>query len=352
MSKVLTLWYPGLLDKQKVSEAGKAFHLKNYPYLRKILSRSDRYFAKPRDFFSNACFLFHQPQRLAVAATQRAALLNEKVFDSFWLKVDPVQVIADRDTLLMLPQSELALDESSSKQLLADFNKHFSVDGVTLHYGTQTDWFLDLAQVLDLHTTDLMQAELSPLSDFMPSGSVAPHWRKLMNEAQMLFFSSQVNVERRGAALPEINGVWVWGEGVVKPQQIVSRKNTVVWSDNLYLQGLAVFADAKMTPPPKDYLDWQSSLASLGCLDTEFNGAAGFDSHLVCLNSPQVQGASSSLEGWLNDLDGFEKEWCAPLWEGVCSGDIVDVYFDLGSQHQFFFKASHAKRFWRFNAQV
>ncbi|HHT00151.1 MAG TPA: hypothetical protein ENK73_04760, partial [Thiomicrospira sp.] len=60
MSHALTFWAPGLLDKLRVKEAKEALSTLKLPALQSIFAKSDRFAAKPQNFYQQASFLFHQ----------------------------------------------------------------------------------------------------------------------------------------------------------------------------------------------------------------------------------------------------------------------------------------------------
>jgi hypothetical protein len=51
------------------------------------------------------------------------------------------------------------------------------------------------------------------VQNFLPKGEDEIRWRKILNEAQMLFFAHPVNAHRESRGQMTINSLWLWGEG-------------------------------------------------------------------------------------------------------------------------------------------
>ena len=188
-SKAVTLWVPGLLSEQRRVESEQAWLDLKLPALRTLFKRADLFPTKSllsqrnRDFFATASNLFHQSQTLPVAPTMAKKLLTEFDDGLFWIKIDPIQMLPDRDTLVLLPAEDLAITESEAKALILAFNEHFAQDQVAIIYGSPNDWFLSVKQAVDLKTTPLSEARYKQLDDKYPTGNAAQYWRQLLNEA-------------------------------------------------------------------------------------------------------------------------------------------------------------------------
>ncbi|HIE40585.1 MAG TPA: hypothetical protein EYP76_04050 [Thiomicrorhabdus sp.] len=273
MSIALTLSIPELLNPLRVKEANVALGALKLPALQTLVAKSDRFATKPQTSYALSNYLFHQPslrEHNAALASVMAAVEIERYDSSvYWLRVDPVQMIADRDSLVLIPNQDLAISEAESQALLSAFNLHFAQDKVVLEYGTAQNWYLRMAFPVDLKTHTLDSVAYQPVDDRYPSGNAANYWRKMINETQMLFFSHPVNEARREAGLPEINSIWLWGEGQLNQDAIVARPEAAVWSSNVYLQGLATLAHSAVVAPPETYSDWQAQTQQLNSKQKE-----------------------------------------------------------------------------------
>ncbi|KUJ75319.1 hypothetical protein AVO42_08275 [Thiomicrospira sp. XS5] len=337
-AKAVTLWMPDLLAPlSSASELPEAdVNALSLPGLRTLLSRADAFPAKAQTFHQTASYLFHQTHTLPVATVMAAMQLPDYDPQAFWLRAEPCQVIPDRDTLVMIPPTDLAITEDESRALLSAFNAHFAEDGVQLEYGDATDWYLRIAQPVDLQSTPMPQAAYQNINPYYPKGNAAGYWRQLMNEAQMLFFTHPVNEARRERGWPEINSLWFWGEGCLDPSRIETRPQAQVWSQNTYLQGVAKLSQAQLSDEPENYQAWSTS-----ALRTPEAAAH----HLVHLATPTA-GQQTQAE-WLARLQSLENNWFQPLLQALKDQYIDSLFIDVGHSKRYHLKPKHLRRFWR-----
>lgn len=254
MSKSVTFWIPQLLHSSRLEQASEQLKSIKLPWLSGLLSKADVLAKKPRqDFYQTASYLFHQPVTLPIAPLLASIELAKADLSKFWIKLDPVQLIADRDSLILIPAKDLNISEQESRDLLDAFNQHFAVENVQLEYASKDSWFLNIAQEVDVQTTSIEDLAYKPLDDAYPKGNAATYWKKLLNETQMLFYTHPVNEARREQNLPEINSVWAWAEGKLDSANIKLRENCTIHSNNIYLQGLAKQTKSKLFEESKSY---------------------------------------------------------------------------------------------------
>lgn len=325
MTYSVTLWLKGLNHNKKPSKK-----LLQQACLARLLKRADSYPIKPTQFEARASHLFHQAIQIPHALCSAQVELNQADPCLFWLRVDPVQLIPDRDTLVLIPPQQLAITEQESKALLDAFNQHFKQDGVELLYGSATAWYLSVLQKVDIQTTALSEAAFCNLQGLFPRGHAAGHWRKLMNEAQMLFYNHPVNLQRRESGQPEINSIWMWGEGMLDTNQLVSRPQAKIWGQGSYLAGLAHLTQAHFSPLPKDYQAWFS----------EAEETQSINQHLIVLDVSQQTDADEVLAL-------LESNWCEGLLTGLSTHQLHSVYIDLDLKDGFLLEPGYLKRFWR-----
>lgn len=343
MSKAVTLWVPNLLSEQRIAESEQAWLDLELPALRHLLKKADLFptqallTRKNRDFFATASNLFHQSQPLAVAPVMAKALLSEFDDTLFWIKIDPIQMVPDRDTLVLIPPEELEITEEEAKALILAFNQHFEQDQVAIQYGSPTDWFLSVKQAVDLKTTPLTEARYSQLDDKYPTGHAAQYWRQLLNEASMLFFNHAVNQQRREQGRPEINGVWLWGEGKLEPSNLQPRKDAKIWSANTYLQGLAALTHAKYADFPEN---------EQACLNSE-------QLHHLLTPSRLIDRLDNlSCHEWIEAVKWLEAEWLVPLLNSLKNGHVHSLLLELGDGYRYHIEPKHLKRFWRLKNRI
>ncbi|BBP45931.1 hypothetical protein THMIRHAS_13040 [Thiosulfatimonas sediminis] len=337
----MTLWVPGLLHPQRVAQSEVELTKKITPVLRKLLSKADYHPRLERDFTEQACYLFHQTSVLPRAALSASILVPEafqQAPDDFWLSVDPVQMIPDRDTLVLIPPSDLAISIVESQQLLQAFNQHFAEDGVELLFGGAEQWFMQIKQSIDLQSTRLTDVAYQSINQAYPRGNAATYWRQLINETQMLFYTHPVNVKRREQGLPEINSIWPWGEGTLQHQNIKQRIHAAIFADSAYLQGLALATGAESKRQVTQAKDWLSQ-ASAG-------------HNLVYLDTLAERIPSLQQNEWLSVVQDFETQWMQPLLAALHAGTIDSLFLDLGANQHFYLNARALKRFWRWNKNL
>lgn len=342
----LTLWLPDLLNPlrfqewQKLAEeGGTELSLKaaKLPSMQTLLAKADAFRAKPQSFYEQASYLYHQPLTLANAATMAAMDLTDFDEKAFWLRVDPVQMIPDRDTLVMMPASALAIEEDESKALLENFNQHFAQDAVQLEYGGVDRWYLRIVQPVDIQTTSLDAAAYQNVNDLYPKGNAATYWHQLMNEVQMLFYTHPVNEARREKGWPEINSVWVWGEGVLQTDQVKMREQAMIWSAQPYLTGLASVCGSACENSPKNHQAWYQSASE----------NPQIEHHLVHLDDIVRALPNLSLEDWWQVMEHLEEEWFTPIFHALKQKQLSSVLLDLGNGWRYHLEPKHLKRFWR-----
>jgi hypothetical protein len=138
------------------------------------------------------------------------ACLTPEVYQqaAFWLPVCPVHLIADRDTLVLVPVEALELSLSQAQELGDAFNQHFADDGYRLVVVSELCWFLGSSHEWKTQFPSLAQAISMNLRDAWQNGKDAGVWRKLLNETQMLWFVHAVNQNLEGQGKLTINAFW------------------------------------------------------------------------------------------------------------------------------------------------
>lgn len=329
MSKALTLSLQNKPTEIADSKLG-AWYKKSA--LRRLVNRADVYHLKPHTEFERSAYLFHQPSTLPSAATQASCDLDDFDTAAYWLNVDPVQMIADRDALIMFPPDQLVMSQVEREQLGEAFNAHFSSQGVVLKFGKSGGWYLKLPQRIDLQTVPLSQACNCNLYGLYPSGHASAYWRALMNEAQMLFYNHPVNIQRRETDQPEINSIWIWGEGQLDYSQILARPNAMIFSDSLYGQGMAKLTQADYQTQPKNYQAWwsQSEQAEASLVELTVDWSQGVDL------------------GWQQ----LNQDWLEPLEQDLRSEKVNSVFLDLNQLQGLLLEPKNLKRFWRWRDRL
>lgn len=128
----------------------------------------------------------------------------------FYYRADPVHFKAESDHAILLgPQIILPL-LNEAEQLIEVFNQHFEEDRISLHLGSEHRWYIKCERKLNLQFNSLDDSLGRDIKHFMPEGEDALWWRRIVNEAQMLFFQHGVNQRREECSQLPINGLWLW----------------------------------------------------------------------------------------------------------------------------------------------
>lgn len=132
-----------------------------------------------------------------------------------WIK--PCHWQVGTDHVLLGDPAELALDEQTSRALMAAAAPYFAEDGITLQWRMPGAW-LAMGEVFrGLPALSMERAigqRITP-EVFETSARHSPVLRRLQNEMQMLFYTHPVNDARQARGLAPVNSFWVTGAGVL-----------------------------------------------------------------------------------------------------------------------------------------
>lgn len=342
MSLALTLWCS---DCVQILQENPELVIPRMSSFERLLSRADTYPFKDATYHGRASYLFHQSETLPVAALTASVDLHDFDDRAYWLRADPVQLMPDRDTLVLFPPDALNIAKDESESLIAAFNSHFESDRVFLEASSPERWYIRMAMPIDLHTTPLSEVAYRSLQEAMPTGNAAGYWRQLLNEVQMLFFTHPVNEARRNKGWPEINSLWLWGEGQLQPDKIQMRPQAYIGSQQPYLVGMAKHTQAQSYKPHKNYQAWWNLYSS----QAEDSSKETLYHHLVerSLSCDPDQPVSNAKDSWEAFWSALETDWLAPIEQALKKKTLHSVLLDFGGGTQFYLEPSHLKRFWR-----
>lgn len=231
--------------------------------------------------------------------------------EGWWMRADPVHLAPDRDQLVLLPGDLLQVERRETEALAQAFNEL---------YGSE-DWHLEMADVVRgyLRTPkpfDAVTHDPEPIAgrsvlESMPAGPEGAVLRRLMNEVQMLFHAHPVNQAREDVGQPLINSLWLWGGGSLPA--FTGRAPAQVAASTPLLRGLALWA-GRDSEPLKD--------------------VAGLNPDSLVL-----------LEA--HDLQALERDWFAPLFDLLRTGNLDSLTLQLGGVGTYAISSTGARRFWR-----
>ncbi len=254
--------------------------------------------------------------------------------DYYWLRADPVHLQPNRDQIIMLGNAQLNVQRREAIQLQDEFNALFAEDGVYLDTPTHHRWYLRCDKPPQICTTPLDEVLGSNIDPSLPKGSDALYWHKLLNEAQMLFFNSNVNQQRRQEGRPEINSIWMWGGGCLPDTRSI-RQTThwqTVWANDVVSRGLALLFDRDQASLPECFDEW---------LEIAQEG-----DHLLAFDGAQQAVSRRDLAAWQLFMSGLDSDWIAPAIQALKEGSIYSINI-ITHNHRYALTAKNLKRWWK-----
>ena len=154
----------------------------------------------------------------------------------FWLRCDPTHIYLQQHRMILSDAAgKPAADETAT--LIETLNSHFREDGLTFFAGREGRWYLRGDAYSRVTTEPLFRAMHHDIDNLLPTGDDSRHWRRVMNETQMLLHAHPLNMAREARGLPAFNSLWLWGGGTAPPAGSASFER--VWSNDLLTRALA-----------------------------------------------------------------------------------------------------------------
>lgn len=129
--------------------------------------------------------------------------------------VHPVHLQVGMDQVTLQPAELFGLDEAASRRLFEAFAPLCAEDGLALHFDSPVRWRASGERLRGLRCASLDRVAGRSIAPWQPQGSEARWLQRLMNEAQMLFYTHPVNDAREAARQPAVNGLWFSAAGAV-----------------------------------------------------------------------------------------------------------------------------------------
>ena len=262
-AKTINLIVPGLwtlLRTVQQHDSGIGSHL---PALARYLSRCDRAVDSSVDAEDHVLEILglSENQPAPVAALERLSDPDVNA-DGWWLRADPVNLVADRQFIVMKHPGSLGLNTEEAHQLIDLINKHFADDGWQLEMATPNRWYLRLSTPLEINTTPAWRVVGKDIDSFIPTGKDGLTWHAWLNEVQMLLYSSPLNDQRIAEGLAPVTGIWVWGGGTAGIRS--SKQQTGLWGNVPFLQGLARHTRLNCRDLPASWQDLLNASSASG----------------------------------------------------------------------------------------
>jgi hypothetical protein len=134
---------------------------------------------------------------------------------AYWLRADPAHFSVMRDRVVYSTADFDDLTREEASQLADALAAHFGADFAPLALHPRR-WYLRFDTPPRLLTTPPSLARGHALDRILPTGDDAAVWRARLNEAQMLLHVHPVNAAREARGVWPVNGLWLWGGGVLQ----------------------------------------------------------------------------------------------------------------------------------------
>lgn len=171
----------------------------------------------------------------------------------YWFLVHPVHFVLQRDFFTL--GDVVTLTEDETELLVADFNQHFSQDGLRFLPSKSGEFlYLHVNNDVDVATYLLPEAMGRDVGKLMPQGKQGMKFQALLNEVQMLLHDHPLNQAREKKGLLAMNSLWLSGGGSFKEiNQQVSKQAFQFFAIDALSAGLAKWAGIPCQKLATDY---------------------------------------------------------------------------------------------------
>ena len=239
-----------------------------FPNLEKWLSRGTKTkLTENNDVLFSEFGLSIEKDKPFAALSLLAENTDLKKSDLYWLRADPVNMQADRDTVLLAAHEELALSQDEANKLVETINNHFIDEPWTLYTFGPHRWYLGLEKSIDLITHPLNNVLGQNVNHFMSTGEDEKYWLAITNEIQMLLHGSIVNFERDSRNMLMANSVWLWGGGYLPDNINIKSNYERIISNNIICSGIGHYCELDVLPLDENFLTHIESGKSFVALD-------------------------------------------------------------------------------------
>ncbi|VAW86823.1 hypothetical protein MNBD_GAMMA16-857 [hydrothermal vent metagenome] len=331
MSVELHLSVPGLLPAASVDAARLNRGNPKLKLLETWLSRAEKIpvFEKgcKRQLLRLSSMPVNNPPIAAIARLGEGGAADAH----FWVAVTPAHFVAEGENIVMYGGDDLKLSEQEAQAFVAEFNDSYRNEGWFMEMRAVRRWYLRCPAPAEVQLIDYEEVVGESIKEYLPQGRDAKAWLTLFNEIQMLFYGSALNQQRHEKSLPDINGVWLWGGGVLPKSECVWQQ---VWSDDVLAQGLAKLSGVSPEVLPA------TAEECLGKLVTKGSVLISTTSLAHDVNTGDVAQREAKL-------CTFISNWLQPLNTAIKNRkiDVLNLY--LGGNICFRLDASLLRRFWR-----
>ena len=334
-----TLVLPGLLDLPPAERAAVFAQMERLPELEWFFSRAQKQRFSGANLEAVLFALFEAvlptDADLPVASVGYVGDTGQAA-KGWCLRADPVQLIPDRDQLVLMRPESLSLSQVEADLLVSDLNTQFAQDGWHLETATPTRWYLHQSDIPRLRTYRLEQVCGRAIGEYLPGGVDGKQWHRLMNEVQMVLHTSTVNQERQAIGQAAVSSLWFWGGGETPtiPPGNTGNQWSQVWSNEPVSLGLAVLSGTRRTDLPENAATWLNTTTSPG-------------EHLLVLDDLLRDWQGGEIGSWTQQVQAVNREWILPLLNALRRSEIDELTLYTCNGSKFILSRAGLKRWWR-----
>ncbi len=286
----------------------------HFPALRKILSKATVSPAQYADRYAliNSLLCGNNRNAQGVGASMQLAE-SGKPIDSWVCCASPAIVMPNRDHLDLVQASDFDLSKAEATHFCNELNDFFQADGLRFVFYRPDQWYCYAESGFSVSPVAPSLIQGQDIAAHIPLAHTGHAWRKIFNDIQLLLHHSVTNQKRTLGKKPEINSLWLWGGGELKPG-VARQSSFSLMSNDLYSRGLAL---------------------SVGM---EASGLSNKD-----LTASHIVIADAQSDDWLD----WDARFFLPALQNLKRGDIKSMTFHLDLTQTFTLEKHELMRFWR-----
>ena len=307
----IKLIVPGLLGPFSSAVPDHIQHELKQPVfdvLNKILSRAQVSTTQADNYFTTLVSEI-SPQCDSSACQLSAIIDGIDISDGYFYRADPVHFKAESDHAILIGSELVCPDIDESRLLIEAFNRHFKEDNLSLHMTHKDRWYLKCERSLELEFSALDYSLGRDIKHFMPKGKDELWWRKIVNEAQMLFFQNEVNQLREDSRKLSINGLWLWDMPSISFKEEHRVEPLIVFTDDVIAKAL-VKQRGSENKPLNEFADKPELL----------------ETNLLITDQLYTAVCYGDIGAWLESLEKFCQTTLTSVFELLNSKNIDNVY--------------------------
>jgi hypothetical protein len=228
------------------------------------------------------------------------------VDEGYWFMLQPAHVQISRTHMLLSDPRQLRLDPADSRALFDLVQPYADELGKTMVYADASLWLMRADDWAGLKTTTVDAVLGQSMSDWLPEGERSRNYRKLQNEAQMLWHEHPVNEARAARGLQPVNAFWLWG-GADAAGMPAACRPVAIGGGPAWMQALAQPSDRN------------PGAAQLVAQASEHPQASVLLADLI------PDAVAGDWAAWLAVMQRLEQEWFAPLLAALNDGRISQL---------------------------